>query len=64
MGPPNPHVRKSLLWDGDGLGGQACVVVDLAPLTGQTSVRMLAANGGIMYNCTSLWSNAQAQGDL
>ncbi len=24
------------LWDGDGLGGQACVVVNLAPLAGQT----------------------------
>jgi hypothetical protein len=29
-------VRKSSLWDGDGLGGQACVAVDLAPLAGQT----------------------------
>jgi hypothetical protein len=26
------------LWDGDGLGGQACVAVDLAPLAGQTPV--------------------------
>jgi hypothetical protein len=30
------EVRKTLLRDGDGLGGQACVVMDLAPPTGQT----------------------------
>ncbi len=30
------EVRKTLLWDGDGLGVQACVVVNLAPLAGQT----------------------------
>ncbi len=29
-------VRKTPLGDGDGLGGQACVAVDLAPLAGQT----------------------------
>ncbi len=29
-------MRKTLLWDGDGFGGQACVAVDLAPLEGQT----------------------------
>ncbi len=29
-------VRKTSLRDGDGLGGQACVAVDLAPLAGQT----------------------------
>ncbi len=29
-------VRKMSLRDGDGLGGQACVAVDLAPLAGQT----------------------------
>ncbi len=29
-------VRKTLLRDGDGLGNQACVAVDLAPLAGQT----------------------------
>jgi hypothetical protein len=27
-----------LLRDGDGLGGQACEVMDLAPLAGQTPV--------------------------
>ncbi len=31
-------VRKTLLRDGDGLGGQACVAVDLALLAGQTPV--------------------------
>jgi hypothetical protein len=31
-------VRKTSLWDGDGLRGQACVAVDLAPLAGQTHV--------------------------
>jgi hypothetical protein len=30
------EVRKTLLGDGDGLGDQACVVVDLAQLAGQT----------------------------
>jgi hypothetical protein len=30
------EVRKILLGDGDGLGDQACVAVDLAPLAGQT----------------------------
>jgi hypothetical protein len=25
------HMRKTPLWDGDGLGGQVCVAVDLAP---------------------------------
>jgi hypothetical protein len=30
------EVRKTPLRDGDGLGGQACMVVDLAPLAGQT----------------------------
>jgi hypothetical protein len=36
MGPPNQHVdEKTLLRDGDGEGGQACVAVDLAPLAGQ-----------------------------
>ncbi len=30
-------VRKTLLRDGDGLGGQVCVAVDLAPLAGQTA---------------------------
>jgi hypothetical protein len=29
-------VRKTPLRDGDGLGGEACVAVDLAPLAGQT----------------------------
>jgi hypothetical protein len=29
-------VRKTPLGDGDGLGGQVCVAVDLAPLAGQT----------------------------
>ena len=29
-------VRKTSLRDGDGLGDQACVAVDLAPLAGQT----------------------------
>jgi hypothetical protein len=28
-------VRKTSLWDGDGLKGQACVAVDLAPLAGK-----------------------------
>jgi hypothetical protein len=28
-------VRKTSLWDGDGLVGQACVAVDFAPLPGQ-----------------------------
>jgi hypothetical protein len=32
------EVRKTLLWDGDGLGNKACVVVNLALLAGQTSV--------------------------
>jgi hypothetical protein len=31
-------VRKTSLWDGDGLGGQVCVAVDLAPLAGQAPV--------------------------
>ncbi len=31
-------VRKTSLRDGDGLGGQARVAVDLAPLAGQTPV--------------------------
>jgi hypothetical protein len=26
------EVRKTPLWDGDGLGNQACVAVNLAPL--------------------------------
>jgi hypothetical protein len=30
------EVRKTSLRDGDGLGGQACVAVDLALLAGQT----------------------------
>ncbi len=30
------QVRKTLLGDGDRLGDQACVAVDLAPLAGQT----------------------------
>jgi hypothetical protein len=30
------EVRKTPLWDGDGLGGQAHVAVDLAPLADQT----------------------------
>ncbi len=30
------EVRKTSLGDGDGLGDQACVAVDLAPLAGQT----------------------------
>jgi hypothetical protein len=30
------EVKKTPLLDADGLGGQACVVVDLAPLAGQT----------------------------
>jgi hypothetical protein len=39
MGPPNPHgVRKTLLQDRDGLGGQAYVAVNLAPLACQTPV--------------------------
>ncbi len=29
-------VRKTSLRDGDGLGNQSCVAVDLAPLAGQT----------------------------
>jgi hypothetical protein len=32
------EVRKTSLWDGDKLGDQACVAVDLAPLAGQTPV--------------------------
>jgi hypothetical protein len=36
------QVRKTPLRDGDGLGDQACVAVDLAPLAGQT----LAGPGG------------------
>ncbi len=32
------EVRKTPLRDGDGLGDQACVAVDLAPLAGQTPV--------------------------
>ncbi len=36
------EVKKTLLRDGDGLGGQSCVAVDLAPLAGQT----LAGPGG------------------
>jgi hypothetical protein len=32
------EVRKTPLQDGDGLGGQACVAVNLAPLVGQTPV--------------------------
>ncbi len=32
----NMKVRKTSLRDGDGLGGQACVAVDLALLAGQT----------------------------
>jgi hypothetical protein len=35
-------VRKTSLWDEDGLGGQVCVAVDLALLAGQT----LAGPGG------------------
>jgi hypothetical protein len=31
-------VRKTSSWDGDGLGSQACVAMDLAPLAGQTLV--------------------------
>ncbi len=30
------QVIKTPLWNGDGLGGQACVAVDLALLAGQT----------------------------
>jgi hypothetical protein len=30
------QVRKTLLGDGDGLGDQACVAMDLALLAGQT----------------------------
>jgi hypothetical protein len=30
------EVRKTSLQDGDGLGGQACVAVDLAPLADKT----------------------------
>jgi hypothetical protein len=36
------EVRKKLLRDADGLGGQACVAVDLALLASQT----LAGPGG------------------
>jgi hypothetical protein len=37
MGPPDQHVdEKNSLRDGDGLGNQARVAVDLAPLAGQT----------------------------
>jgi hypothetical protein len=32
----NMEVRKTPLVDEDGLGNQACVAVDLAPLAGQT----------------------------
>jgi hypothetical protein len=39
-------VRKMLLWDGDGLGGQACVAVDLAPLAGLTLAGMGGDVGG------------------
>ncbi len=39
MGPPiNMKVRKTSLWDGYGLGCQACVAVDLSLLAGQTLV--------------------------
>jgi hypothetical protein len=30
------EVRNTLLWDGDGLGNQAYVVVNFAPLAGKT----------------------------
>ncbi len=30
------QMRKTSLWDGDGLGNQARVAVNLAPLAGQT----------------------------
>ncbi len=33
---PKVKVRKTSLRDGVGLGGQACVAVDLAPLAGET----------------------------
>ncbi len=36
------EVRKTSLRDGDGMVGQACVAMDLAPLAGQT----LAGPGG------------------
>ncbi len=37
MGPPNQHVDEKNAVMGWGWGGdQACVVVDLAPLAGQT----------------------------
>jgi Mrp family chromosome partitioning ATPase len=39
----NIEVRKTSLWDGDGLGGLACVVVDLAPLTGQTQAQAVTS---------------------
>jgi hypothetical protein len=32
------QVRKMPLRDGDGLGGQVCVVVNLAPVAGQAPV--------------------------
>ncbi len=32
-------VKKTPLWDGDRLGGQACVSVDIAPLAGQDNPR-------------------------
>ncbi len=34
----NMNVRKTSLWDGDGLGGQAGVAVDPATLAGQALV--------------------------
>jgi hypothetical protein len=30
------EVRKTSLWDGDGVGGQSCVAMNLDPLAGQT----------------------------
>jgi hypothetical protein len=34
----NMKVRKTSLWDGDGLGGKTGVAVDIAPLAGQALV--------------------------
>jgi hypothetical protein len=38
------EVRKTSLWDGDGLGSQACVAVDLALLAAQTLAMMSLDN--------------------
>ncbi len=45
----NMKVRKTPLWDGDGVGGQGCVAVDLAPLAGQTPVGL----GGVVARKTA-----------